>query len=134
MQTASETGTSVLREAHLRDYWKIVWQGRWTILAVFVAVVGATAAWTFLQTPIYSATAIVEVQPQARRLLSSSDASGLGAAGEQDDSGHQSTPRRMSSHRKKGPPSSAVPPDRSIRPRITAPHLGHTPLALPVSL
>jgi len=81
MQTASETGTSVLREAHLRDYWKIVWQGRWTILAVFVAVVGATAAWTFIQTPIYSATAIVEVQPQARRLLSSSDASGLGAAG-----------------------------------------------------
>jgi capsular exopolysaccharide synthesis family protein len=81
MQTASETGTSVLREAHLRDYWKIVWQGRWTILAVFVAVVGATAAWTFLQTPIYNATAIVEVQPQARRLLSSSDASGLGAAG-----------------------------------------------------
>jgi capsular exopolysaccharide synthesis family protein len=70
-----------LREAHLRDYWKIVWQGRWTILAVFAVTVGATGVWTYMQTPIYRATAIVEVQPQARRLLAGGDVSGLGAAG-----------------------------------------------------
>ena len=69
------------REAHLRDYWKIVWQGRWTILAVFVVTVGATGVWTYMQTPIYRATAIIEVQPQARRVLSGGDVSGLGAAG-----------------------------------------------------
>jgi len=70
-----------VREAHLRDYWKIVWQGRWTILAIFAVSVGATAVWTFMQTPIYRATATVEVQPQARRVLAGGDVSGLGAAG-----------------------------------------------------
>jgi len=72
---------SGFREAHLRDYWKIVWQGRWTILAVFVVTLGSTAVWTYMQTPIYRATAIVEVQPQARRVMSGGDVSGLGAAG-----------------------------------------------------
>jgi capsular exopolysaccharide synthesis family protein len=72
---------SILREAHLRDYWKIAWQGRWMILATFVVVVGATAVWTFLQRPVYRATAIVEVQPQTRRLFGAGDMSGLGAAG-----------------------------------------------------
>ncbi len=69
------------REAHLRDYWKIVWQGRWTILAVFAVTLGATGVWTYLKTPVYRATAIVEVQPQARRIIDSGDVSGLGAAG-----------------------------------------------------
>ena len=72
---------ATVREAHLRDYWKIVWQGRWTILAVFAVSVGATAVWTFMQIPTYRATATVEVQPQARRVLAGGDVSGLGAAG-----------------------------------------------------
>jgi capsular exopolysaccharide synthesis family protein len=72
---------SGFREAHLRDYWKIVWQGRWTILAVFAVTVGATGVWTYMQTPVYRATAIVEVQPQARRILAAGDVSGLGSAG-----------------------------------------------------
>jgi capsular exopolysaccharide synthesis family protein len=58
-----------------------MWQGRWTVLAIFLLVVGLTAVWSFLQTPVYRATAIVEVQPQARRLLSSGDVSGMGATG-----------------------------------------------------
>jgi capsular exopolysaccharide synthesis family protein len=81
MDQGQGRAASGLREAHLRDYWKIVWQGRWTILAVFAVTVGATAVWTYMQTPIYRATAIVEVQPQARRILSAGDVSGLGAAG-----------------------------------------------------
>jgi len=81
MDTPQPTQASMFREAHLRDYWKVVWQGRWTILAIFIVVLGATAVWTFLQTPVYRSTAIVEVQPQARRVLASSDVSGLGAAG-----------------------------------------------------
>jgi capsular exopolysaccharide synthesis family protein len=82
MRSSQQPDSSVpVREIHLRDYWKVVWQGRWTILAVFVTVVAATVAWTFLQTPLYQATAIVEIQPQARRIMSSGDVSGLGAAG-----------------------------------------------------
>lgn len=72
---------SVFREAHLRDYWKVVWQGRFTVLAVFFTVVVATAVWTFLQTPVYRATAIVEVQPKARSVIAGQDASGIGAVG-----------------------------------------------------
>jgi len=81
MDQGQNRANSSFREAHLRDYWKIVWQGRWTILAVFIVTVGATGVWTYMQTPIYRSTAIIEVQPQARRVLSGGDVSGLGAAG-----------------------------------------------------
>ena len=81
METPLEQGTTTRREAHLRDYWKIVWQGRWTLLAIFLVVVGCTTLWTFLQTPVFRATSIVEIQPQARRLMAGQDVSGMGAAG-----------------------------------------------------
>jgi capsular exopolysaccharide synthesis family protein len=81
MDQAPTRAGSALREAHLRDYWKIVWQGRWTILALFAVTVGATGVWTYMQTPVYRATAIVEVQPEARRIMAGGDVSGLGAAG-----------------------------------------------------
>jgi capsular exopolysaccharide synthesis family protein len=69
------------REVHLRDYWKVVWAGRYTAAAVFLVVVAATAVYTFLQTPIYRAVAVVEVQSQPRKLAPGQDVSGLGVAG-----------------------------------------------------
>lgn len=81
MDSAQERKQLILREAHLRDYWRVVWQGRWTILAIFCVVVGATVAWTMMQPPIYRSTAIVEIQPKPRSLVAGQDASGLGAAG-----------------------------------------------------
>ena len=75
------TRESIFREVHLRDYWKIVWQTRWTVLAVFVLVVGLTAVWTFLQTPIYRATATIEVQSKPQQISVGQDVSGLGAGG-----------------------------------------------------
>ncbi len=81
MQTSPDPKPSTFREAHLRDYWKIIWQGRWTVLAIFFAVVALTVAWTLLQTPIYTASAIVEIQPKARGVLTTQDVTGLGAAG-----------------------------------------------------
>jgi polysaccharide biosynthesis transport protein len=71
----------VAREVHLREYWKTLWQGRYTALVVCVVVMAAFAAWTMLQTPLYRATATVEVQPQARRLGPGQDVSGLGMTG-----------------------------------------------------
>jgi capsular exopolysaccharide synthesis family protein len=65
---------------HLRDHWKVAWQGRWTVIAVFSLVVLSVLAWSFLQTPTYRATAVVEVQPQARRVGPGQDVSGLGVA------------------------------------------------------
>lgn len=48
---------------------------------MFLLVLAATAAWTFLQTPLYRATATVEVQPQARRIAPGQDVSGMGVTG-----------------------------------------------------
>ncbi len=51
------------------------------MLAVFVLIVGLTAAWTFLQTPIYRATATIEVQSKAQQISVGQDVSGLGVGG-----------------------------------------------------
>lgn len=67
--------------AHLRDYLRIVWRHRWTVIAVFLGVVILTGIWSFLQTPIYQATATVEAQTRSRQALSGPDVSGLGATG-----------------------------------------------------
>ena len=63
-QPQSET-----RGVHLRDYWKIVRRGRYTVLAIFLLVIGVTFLRVTLSTPIYRATALIEVKPEARRIL-----------------------------------------------------------------
>ncbi len=78
--TAAQNGT-VNNERHLRDYWKVVWQGRYTVIAIFLLVVAATAVSTFLQTPIYRAVAVVEIEAKSRNVAPGQDVSGLGVAG-----------------------------------------------------
>lgn len=70
----SHVGTTVENRAdvetfHLRDYWKIVSQGRYTILSVLAAVLGLTLVRVFLATPVYQAAAVVEIKPEAKRIL-----------------------------------------------------------------
>jgi len=72
---AREAGT------HLREYWKVLWQGRYTVLAIFLLTVAVTAVYTYVQTPVYRATATVEVQPKPTNLAPGQDVSGLGSAG-----------------------------------------------------
>jgi capsular exopolysaccharide synthesis family protein len=48
-------------ETHLRDYWYIVLKRRWLILAVLTAVLVWFAARTLMQTPMYSATAVLQI-------------------------------------------------------------------------
>lgn len=57
------------RTVHLRDYWKIVRRGRWTVITIFALVVGMTLLKVTFATPIYTATAVIEVKPEARRIL-----------------------------------------------------------------
>ena len=66
---------------HLREYWRILWGGRWIVLAVLALTLALTALHAFLSTPVFRAAATVEVQPQARRLANLEDVSGIGAAG-----------------------------------------------------
>jgi len=76
-----EAKPAAYQETHLRDYWKIVWQARWTIAAIFFVVVGLTAVWTYMQPKIYEARATIEVQPQANSVAAGRDVSGLGVSG-----------------------------------------------------
>ncbi|HEX4823335.1 MAG TPA: polysaccharide biosynthesis tyrosine autokinase [Candidatus Polarisedimenticolaceae bacterium] len=54
---------------HLRDYWKTISQGRYTILSVLAVVIGVTLMRVLLATPVYQATAVVEIKPEAKRIL-----------------------------------------------------------------
>ena len=57
------------REVHLRDYGRVLWQGRYTIAAIFVAVVGLTFLRVSFSTPIYQAGTIIEIKPEPRQIL-----------------------------------------------------------------
>ncbi len=48
-------------ETHLRDYWYIVLKRRWLILAVLTVVLGWFTVRTLMQTPMYSATAVLQL-------------------------------------------------------------------------
>jgi len=69
------------REVHLRDYWATVWRWRWTVFVTFAIIATLVALYTFLQTPVYQASAKVEIQPSTRRVAPVADVSELGATG-----------------------------------------------------
>jgi capsular exopolysaccharide synthesis family protein len=48
-------------ETHLRDYWYIVLKRRWLILTVLTVVLGWFTVRTLMQTPMYSATAVMQL-------------------------------------------------------------------------
>src|SRR5207245_11411624 len=68
------------REAHLHDYWRIVWRGRWAILSIFVVAVTLVAIGNFTHKPIYRATASVEITTQDRKVSPVADVDETGAS------------------------------------------------------
>jgi succinoglycan biosynthesis transport protein ExoP len=62
-------GGGAPREAHLRDYWKVIRQGRWTILTIFGLAVTLAVLRVALATPVYEAGVVLEIRPEARRIL-----------------------------------------------------------------
>lgn len=50
-------------DINLRDLWRIIKKYKWTIFSFFALITITTAVTTLLMRPIYSATALVEVQP-----------------------------------------------------------------------
>jgi len=79
MTGTADATTGVAREIHLREHWRVVWQRRWAVATIFLLVVGGVALYSFTAQPIYEATAVVEVQAQARRVAPGQDVSGIGA-------------------------------------------------------
>ena len=48
-------------EAHLRDYGYVLLKRRWLIAAIWVTVLAATAIQSLMQTPLYKATAVIQI-------------------------------------------------------------------------
>jgi capsular exopolysaccharide synthesis family protein len=66
---------AVLREeeTHLRDYWLVLLRHRWTVLAFLAVVVLTTALVTFVTTPLYRATVLIEIGPQNPNIVAFQD-------------------------------------------------------------
>jgi len=57
-------------EIHLKDYLRVVIKRRWTVLAVFVAVVTTVAIVTFRQRPVYQGVAQLLIEKENPNILS----------------------------------------------------------------
>jgi len=70
----------VLQEPGFQDYVQIILRGKWTILVIFVVVLGATAGYTFTKQPTYEATTSVLVDTKGQQSSSLLfDVTGFGA-------------------------------------------------------
>jgi polysaccharide biosynthesis transport protein len=66
-------GASEEDTIHLLDYWHILVARRWTILAVFATIVTITGIATFKQTPIFRASATIQIDRENSNILSFKD-------------------------------------------------------------
>ena len=66
-QVTSETSSDIRGtyatepEFHLRDYWYLLLKRRWVMAAVGVVTLSLTAVCSFVQTPLYKATSLIEI-------------------------------------------------------------------------
>lgn len=58
---------------HLMDYWRVIIARKWTILSVLATVVLLTMIYTFRQTPIFQATASIQIDKENPNILSFKD-------------------------------------------------------------
>jgi capsular exopolysaccharide synthesis family protein len=66
------------KTAHLREYWRIFWGGRYTVLATFTVIVTVGVIATLLQTPVYKAMATLEIHARAQKVAPVADVSQIG--------------------------------------------------------
>ncbi len=66
------------REAHLKDYLRVLRKHRWLIAGVFLVTVLTVSIWTFVQTPIYQASATVLIEPESPKVLNIQEVSPMG--------------------------------------------------------
>jgi succinoglycan biosynthesis transport protein ExoP len=53
----------------LKDYWRVLVARRWTIIAAVVTIMAVTVVWTLKQTPVYKATAAVQIDRENPKVL-----------------------------------------------------------------
>jgi succinoglycan biosynthesis transport protein ExoP len=66
------------REAHLKDYYRLLRKHRWLVIGLFLVTVLTVAIWTFVQTPIYQATATVLIEPEPPKILNIQEVTPIG--------------------------------------------------------
>jgi len=71
-------GDTKEKTAHLRDYWRVLWGGRTTILTTFTVIVTVGILATFLQTPVHRASATLEIHARAQKVAPVADVSQIG--------------------------------------------------------
>ena len=68
-----------LRETHLKDYYRTLRKHRWLVAGLFLITVFSVAAWSFVQTPVYQASATVLIEPEPPKVLNIQDVSPIGS-------------------------------------------------------
>jgi succinoglycan biosynthesis transport protein ExoP len=64
-----------------REYLWVLSKHRWLITGIFLLTVSTVAIWTFLQVPIYQATATVLIDPEPPRVLNIQEVTPMGTSG-----------------------------------------------------
>ncbi len=68
-----------VRETHLKDYYRILRKHRWLVVGLFLISVFSMTIWSFVQTPIYQASATVLIEPEPPKVLNIQDVTPLGS-------------------------------------------------------
>lgn len=63
----------------LREYGKVLFKRRWTVVAFFIIVVTIVTLGTFLQTPIYQAVSVIQILPEAPEVVDFKEVVALGS-------------------------------------------------------
>jgi polysaccharide biosynthesis transport protein len=67
-----------LRETHLRDYYRTLRKHRWLVAGLFLVSVFSVAVWSFVQTPVYQASATVLIEPEPPKVLNIQEVTPIG--------------------------------------------------------
>ena len=68
----------------LREYWSVLYRRRLTVVVTLVAVVILVALATLIQTPIYKATTLLQIEREASKVVEFDDANPVERSGDKD--------------------------------------------------
>jgi len=68
-----------VRETHLKDYYRILRKHRYLVAGLFSISVFSVAVWSFVQTPVFQASATILIEPEPPRVLNIQEVSPMGA-------------------------------------------------------
>lgn len=68
------------RQVHLKDYVKVLRKHQWLITGVFLVTVVTTAILTFLQVPIFRASATILIEPEPPKVINIQEVTPIGPA------------------------------------------------------